>query len=164
MSTEGKGRTTRTVGAAAAGAVAAYLFDPDRGRERRAKARDQIAAFLRRRGGRVQKAARHAAGELRGEAHRVAHPRSSEEVPPNDQALAAKVESEVLGDFPKGKIAVNSEGGIVFLRGELDSSGAISEVEQAVRKVTGVLDVQNLLHLPGELAPNKKAGVEASHR
>jgi hypothetical protein len=164
MTTENRSTTARTVGAAAVGALAAYLLDPEQGRARRARARDQITAFLRGQARRAQKAGRYAAGEVRGTGHRLAHPRSSEEVPPNDQALAAKVESEVLGDFPKGKITVNSEGGIIFLRGELESSERISDLEQAVRKVTGVIDVQNLLHLPGEVAPNKKAGVEASHR
>jgi hypothetical protein len=50
---------------------------------------------------------------------------------------------------------VNVEDGVVVLRGEVERSTQILEIEGAVRRIPDVLDVQNLLHRPGEIAPNK---------
>jgi osmotically-inducible protein OsmY len=83
--------------------------------------------------------------------------------PANDQTLAAKIQSEVLGgsSYPKGKLNVTVEEGIVTLRGEVDTDQAAS-LEQEIRKVSGVLDVRSFLHLPGEVAPNKAEAIETS--
>jgi osmotically-inducible protein OsmY len=64
------------------------------------------------------------------------------------------------GKYPKGKVAINVERGVAVLRGELDSRDQIDRLEQDVRKVTGVLDVDNHLHLPGEPPPNKRDAME----
>ncbi|MDQ3952588.1 MAG: BON domain-containing protein, partial [Actinomycetota bacterium] len=78
--------------------------------------------------------------------------------PASDEALTAKVESEVLSrwSFPKGRINVNTVDGIVELRGTCDTSDQIGDLESRVRKVTGVVDVRNFLHLPNTPAPNKQ--------
>ena len=52
-------------------------------------------------------------------------------------------------DIPKGRININAEGGVIVLRGELERPEQINAVEAAVRRVAGVRDVENLLHLPG---------------
>jgi len=90
----------------------------------------------------------------------------SEQPPESDEALKAKIESEVFaGDkYPKGKIVVNVEQGVAVLRGELEEDDKIAALEQDVRKVTGVVDVTNLVHVPGQPAPNKEAAREASKR
>ena len=49
-------------------------------------------------------------------------------------------------DVPKGKINVNAENGVVFLRGEVASPELVETLETRVRKVHGVRDVTNLLH------------------
>ena len=144
----------RLVVVAGTAAATAYLFDPALGRARRAKLSDQIGAFFRRGARTAQKKADHVSSQAAGTAQKVAHGARSEDVPPNDQALTDKVKSEALGG-PTGKIAVNSEGGVVVLRGEVSSLEEIGDIEQRVRKVTGVLDVNNLLHLPGQPPPNK---------
>jgi osmotically-inducible protein OsmY len=93
-----------------------------------------------------------------GVQQKVASARQEETPPANDQTLAAKIESEVLGkaEYPKGSINVNVENGVVYLRGEVTSQDTKSAIEQDVRKVTGVVGVENLLHLPGEPAPTKE--------
>ena len=66
----------------------------------------------------------------------------------DDNTLAQKVKSEIFRDdsLPKGDINVNSEFGVVFLRGQVESDDQIAKLETATREVDGVKDVRNLLH------------------
>jgi hypothetical protein len=157
-------RTLLVIGGGSA--LVAYLFDPDRGRARRAKLQQKVGAWFRQGSDQLQRRGRYVGAKASGIKQRAAHVGTEEAIPPNDQALAAKVESEVLGKpgYPKGKVNVNVEGGVVVLRGELESEKQISEIEQDVRKITGVLDVNNLLHLPGQPPPNKEAALETETR
>lgn len=84
---------------------------------------------------------------------------------PNDADLVQRVESEVFRDpdIPKGRINLNAEDGTVVLRGQVERPDQIRAVEKAVRKVHGVREVENLLHLPDMPAPNKRAALDASH-
>jgi len=138
------------------GGLAAYLFDPDRGRQRRRSARDRTSAAIRRS---VRRAGRRAwltamagRGRTRGLVHRLAPP-----VPPelDDVELAHKVESILFrnDDVPKGQLSINAEGGVVFLRGQVDRPDLVEALEERVRKIPGVSNVENLLHLPGTPAP-----------
>jgi len=70
----------------------------------------------------------------------------------NDPALAQKVESEVFQDkdIPKGKLNVNVENGVVYLRGELPDRELMDELVARARQVEGVQGVENLTHLPSE--------------
>lgn len=86
--------------------------------------------------------------------------------PANEQALVAKVRSEVLGD-PRWKdrtINVDAAGGTVTLRGEVESAKQRDALVEAVEGVTGVDEVESLLHLPGEPAPNTEASRTAPTR
>jgi osmotically-inducible protein OsmY len=76
----------------------------------------------------------------------------------NDPALARKVETEVFRDeeLPKGKISVNAEYGVIYLRGEVPSGETMEELTKRARSVEGVRAVENLTHLPGEPAPAKQ--------
>ena len=142
--------------AAAAGAAAAYFLDPDRGRARRNQTRDQAMSKVR--GGKqsVEGAATAASAQASGAAQKAAAAAREEEPPANDQTLARKVETEIFRDedAPKGQVDVDAADGVVTLRGQVDSDDMIEKLEKATRKVTGVKDVQNLLHKPGEPAPN----------
>lgn len=144
------------VGAVAIGYGLAYFLDPDQGARRRNTLRDQLASKARRSAGSVAGAAQGVGGKAKGVAAKAASVTRDEEPPPNDQALADKVRSEVLGDpdVPKGNINVDVSDGIVALRGEVDSRDLMQKLDADVRKVAGVRDVQNLLHLPGEQPPN----------
>ena len=148
----------------ALGAALAYFFDPDRGRSRRAQLQQRIAGLARRVPRRAGRAGRRVAAEAYGAKQKVTH-LGSEQPPESDEVLKAKIESEVFaGDkYSKGKVAVNVEQGVAVLRGELEDD-KIAALEQDVRKVTGVVDVTNLVHPPGQPAPNKEAAREASKR
>ena len=102
----------------AAGAIAAYFLDPDRGRARRAKARDQIAAALRRGGRRVRRFSRKVGADAHGVTQRMRH-QATEPKEYSDQTLAEKVKTELYGDpqVDRSKVLVNVENGVVFLRG-----------------------------------------------
>jgi osmotically-inducible protein OsmY len=140
-------------GATAVGFGLAYFFDPSSGPQRRNTFRDQFASKARGGADSLAGAARDVGAKAGGV---VASAKSDETVPPNDQALAAKVQSEVLGDpeVPKGQINIDVSDGIVALRGEVDDRELMQSLDAKVREVTGVRDVQNLLHLPGEPPPN----------
>lgn len=108
----------------ALGALAAYFFDPDSGRRRRALVRDRLHGFV---------------------------PQGEEQKPqPDDVTLARKVETEIFrdADVPKGQINVDAEDGVVVLRGEVGKPELISDLEEKTRKVQGVREVENLLSTP----------------
>jgi hypothetical protein len=151
MSMIGKAGLTTIAGAA--GAAAAYVLDPERGGARRAQARDQI--FSRFRGAQrdLDKHARYAAGTATGVVNRFTSPSNNPDL--NDQGLASKVESMIFRpeDAPKGRVSVNVEKGIVFLRGEVETQEQIDTLVRSADHVDGVEEVRNLMHLPGEPAP-----------
>ncbi|HYZ92880.1 MAG TPA: BON domain-containing protein [Actinomycetota bacterium] len=138
---------------AAIGAVLSYFFDPDRGRGRRAKFRDMTTSRARRAADDARKMRLRAENKAQGIQAELT-PRRMETVP-NDPTLAQKIQSEVLRDFPKGKINVNVEEGYVVLRGELEQPDQIKALEAAVANVPGVVGVENLTHLPGTPAPGR---------
>ncbi len=98
---------------------------------------------------------RQLAARANGLWQQLTHLREQPKPQPNDATLAAKVQSEVLGDaaLPAGHVNVNAENGIVILRGQVESEQLIDELVSRVRKVHGVQGVESLLHLPGAEAP-----------
>jgi osmotically-inducible protein OsmY len=140
---------------AALGAAIAYLFDPQGGRGRRALVRDRSAALVRRTSRRLGRAQRHAKAQAYGVSQKVQHLSEEPKSRPDDATLAQKVETELFRDpdVPKGEININAENGIVVLRGEVETPDLIRDLEKRTRKVHGVEEVENLLHLPGTEAP-----------
>ena len=140
--------------AGAIGAALAYFFDPQNGARRRNTTRDRAFAFVRRSGRKAAHAGRGVAAEAYGVSQKVQH-RQEEPKDFDDATLAQKVETELFrpADVPKGQINVNVENGVVVLRGEVDSWDMVDELVKKARKVQGVRDVENLLHLPGQPAP-----------
>jgi osmotically-inducible protein OsmY len=141
------------------GAALTYFFDPDSGARRRAVARDRVLAFFRQRGRELGRAGRFAQAEAYGVTQKAKHLKEQEKPQPDDVTLAHKVETEIFrdADVPKGQINVNAEGGVVVLRGEVDRPEMIEDLEKKTRKVQGVREVENLLHLPGSEAPMHSA-------
>ena len=84
----------------------------------------------------------------------------------DDETLTQRVESEIYRDatLPKGPVTLHARDGIVTLRGALERHEQMRAFEDAVRKVPGVRDVENLLHLPETAAPNKRAALKASDK
>jgi osmotically-inducible protein OsmY len=132
------------------GALITYFFDRESGARRRNVAYDRSRSFARQRGG----AAKRAVGSTAyGVKQKVQHVRE-EPKELDDATLADKVRSEALrGDeIPAGHVSVNVQNGIVQLRGEVQPD-LIDTLVERTRKVQGVVDVENLLHVPGTEAP-----------
>jgi hypothetical protein len=140
--------------AGALGAGLAFFFDPQNGRRRRKMAVDRSAAFFRRRGREAERMGRGVASEAYGVKQKVTHLKE-EPKELDDVTLARKVETEIFRapDVPKGQINVNVEDGIAVLRGEVERPEMMEELVNKARSVQGVVEVQNLLHLPGQPAP-----------
>jgi hypothetical protein len=71
-----------------------------------------------------------------------------------DADLASKIRSEVLSSHPAARVDINVEDRVAMLRGRAPSSGEISEIEQEVRKVSGITDVRNYLQQSDETTPS----------
>jgi osmotically-inducible protein OsmY len=122
------GRLGGYLAPAVAGVPAAYFCDLDRGRSRRRRIRARVA-------GTARHGVRRTGRELRKTA-----------------ALAQGREHFRDRSVLEGQLNVN-EDGTVLLRGQVDSSELVRELERHVRRIAGVGGVENLLHLPGTPAP-----------
>jgi osmotically-inducible protein OsmY len=141
------------VAGAAVGGAAAYLLDSSSG----ARRRQELAAAARRRKHDVEGAAKGAQATAQGVVAKAQHAAGGgESAPPDDTTLARKVETEIFrpADAPKGQVNVQALDGIVELRGQVNDPAVIEDLEKRTRNVTGVRDVRNLLHLPGQLPAN----------
>ncbi len=146
------------LGAAGAGAVLAYFLDPQLGRTRRVRTKDQVAGMFRRTAKRTERKAEQKAQWAQDRAHGLIYEATHSDQPPeNDATLVAKVRSEVLGaeDLQRYTINVDAHDGVVTLRGQVESSADIQRVGDATARVTGVREVESYLHLPGQVPPNK---------
>lgn len=150
-----RSRATPAVGTLA-GAAGMYFFDPRSGRRRRHLLRDKARKAARRRVARTSREMRYGKGVIAGRLHEAkARPGKQGAEEPDDVTLARKVESEVFRDhsIPKGKINVNSEGGVIYLRGELASAAEIERVITRASAVEGIHGVRSLLHTPSDDPP-----------
>jgi osmotically-inducible protein OsmY len=149
------------VAGAAAGYVAAYFTDAERGRSRRAEVARQFEGLGREANRIAQRSAIVATDKASGIKSRVM-PRG-DEGDTDDLTILDRVESEVFRDptIPKGDINVMVVEGKAVLRGQVPEK-QIGAIEAAVRKVVGVRDVENLLHVAGTPAPNKASARAAT--
>jgi len=132
------------------GIAAMYFLDPSQGRRRRHMSRDRALKVLRRTRREVARKARHEEGVAEGRLHEVRGD-SIARPQPDDITLARKVESQIFrdADAPKGRVNVNAEHGIVYLRGQAGSQEWMERLIAAAQGVEGVKDVKNLLHVAG---------------
>ena len=137
------------------GALVAYFVDPQSGRRRRNMLRDRTLATFRRTGRKTARAGHGLAAQAYGVTQKVTHLKEEPKPQPDDATLAHKVETAIFrdADVPKGQINVNAQNGVIQLRGEVPAADLIDELVNGARKVQGVRDVENLLHLPGAPAP-----------
>jgi osmotically-inducible protein OsmY len=152
-------RIVLAAGAALAGAGLAMLFDPARGRSRRARLADQAAATVRRGVRGAERLGRRVQRDVGGRMSALQHAGDAGEAFPDDVTLADRVQTELFRDpsVPKGQLNVNVERGIVVLRGEVPDDAMRGELIGRVESMPGVWAVRNLLHLPGEPAPQEVA-------
>jgi BON domain len=148
------------------GALAEYFFDRQHGARRRHMLRDRARAALRRRSRDAVRRAKYLEGVAEGLAHKAAHAVpgvSGDKEPPDDLALAQKVESIAFrkAGVPKGQVSVNADNAVVYLRGQLESDQQIGELVRATQAIEGVNGVKNLLHTRTAMAEG--AGKASGH-
>jgi hypothetical protein len=148
----------RTAKGAAMGAALMYFCDPQQGRRRRAKARDQLAARWRRAGRDLERQRRYQAGVAEGRRHQsgAAHPAV------DDRTLADRIRSELGTRFPHERVSLDVVDGVAELRGEMPDRDAMEDLIWRVCCVSGVAAVCDLMHLPGQPAPTKAEARRAS--
>ncbi|HSJ28814.1 MAG TPA: YtxH domain-containing protein [Acidimicrobiia bacterium] len=137
-------RKVSIVVASVAGAIAAYLFDPDNGRGRRARAMDQTTAALDSLKGRSAAQARHQRNVVEGWAHEIRGAmRPSRDF--DDGTLVQKVRSEVIGAWTAQghpPVEVEASDGYIILTTTESDPGRLEELLDRVRKVEGVEDAR----------------------
>jgi len=146
----------KLLGLVGLGAALTYFFDPEQGRRRRAMTRDRFVAFFRRRKRETERLGRSASAQAEGLVQKAKHLEEEPKPQPDDVTLTRKVETEIFrdADAPKGSVDVTVVNGIVELRGQVNDPSQSEALELKTRMVSGVKDVRNLLHLPGETPPN----------
>jgi osmotically-inducible protein OsmY len=150
-------KLTTFVAGAGIGAAAAYFLDNESGNRRRKLAADKAGRFKREGAGTVQGAAQAAGAQAKGVAAKAQHMATGgDSAPGDDNTLKSKVQSEIFreADAPKGSVEVTVVNGIVELRGQVSDASQAQALELKTRMVSGVRDVRNMLHLPGETPPN----------
>jgi BON domain len=131
-----------------------YFFDPQNGNRRRKMLLQRAGGLFRTGVRKGEQAGRTVGSQAHGVTQKVAHARGDEPKDLTDETLKNKVETEIFrdADAPKGKVDVNVVDGVVYLRGEIEPE-LIDDLVKAARKVSGVKEVENLLHTPGTPAP-----------
>jgi osmotically-inducible protein OsmY len=149
------------VGGVGLGAALMYLFDPDRGRRRRALIRDKVEAAGNKITDSAGKMGRDIQNRAQGMIAETKARFSQEEI--SDDVLIDRVRAR-LGRLPVHFAApeVTAENGIVTLRGQI-LADELPRVLRATRYVRGVKDIDNQLEVhtqtdnvsafPGEAQP-----------
>jgi osmotically-inducible protein OsmY len=146
--------------AGATGAFIAYITDPQRGKARRAQLTDQGAAAVRHASREAERALRVVTSTAEGKIEALTKG-GSRVAPTDDVTLRDRAESILFrdADVPKGAINISAERGILVLRGEVPDAKMRDKLGAEAEKIEGVWGVHNLLHLPGEPAGERLAGI-----
>ena len=141
-----------------AGALVAFLTDPQRGKARRAQLLDQGAATVRSAGREAERAIRAATSLAEGKIEALTEG-GSRVAPTDDVTLRDRAETELFRDdsVPKGTINLSVERGILVLRGEVPDAEMRERLARQAEGIDGVWSVKNMLHLPGEPAEEELA-------
>ena len=137
------------------GAALMYFLDPKSGNRRRKMTVQQVIGAAHHSSKRVAHAARSTTARLHGLWLHLTHLKPTDRPTPNDETLTQRVRSRVLRDphLSRHRININSEYGVVVLRGEVDEPEQMRHLEKEARGIPGVQGVHNLLHLPNTPAP-----------
>src|SRR5688572_24878414 len=101
-------------------ALMAYLFDPERGKGRRARLADQTEARMRRLREEARRRAEYQSNRRKGLTHELK--RADPPLDLDDETIRQKVKSEVIGPAQLRQIDVEVRDGVVTLAGELEDS------------------------------------------
>lgn len=146
-------RTAATlIGGLGLGAALMYVLDPERGKRRRALARDKAARIAHKASDRLDARARDWRNRARGAAAEVKAITRSETI--DDAVLEERVRAEIgrVISTP-GSIGVSALGGVVTLSGPV-LAREVDDLLSAARGVRGVDDVEDLLEVhatPGDV-------------
>ena len=145
------------------GAVIAFLTDPARGKARRARMLDQGAATVRQAGREAGRAVRAATSMAEGKMEALTNA-GSRVAATDDVTLRSRAETELFRDpkVPKGTINISAERGILVLRGEVPDVAMRKRLVRKAEAIEGVWSVHDLLHLPGEPAPDELTAAVSS--
>jgi len=139
---------TFALGIATGGAIG-YLLDPDRGRSRRARLRDQTKSQVRTASMSLKNRLDYQRGVARGIMHDLAKPLGPEREY-TDDTLLQKVKSEALGHWDhKGTIDVDIRDGMVMLTGRVDSETDGDRLIELIRAVDGVGLIDDRVDIAG---------------
>lgn len=131
------------------GALLAYVFDPDRGRSRRARLTDQAAASGRTFSDKMRKTAEYQTGVARGVFHEA-----SDALRPdkdyNDETLLQKVRSEALGYWDGSEaIEIDITDGMVKVKGSVRDTASRDQLLDLIKDVEGVDLIDDRLTVGG---------------
>lgn len=149
-------KTWAGVGGAGVGAALMYLFDPEKGKRRRALLRDKVVHVAHSTGEKLDVKSRDAANRVQGLVARTKSLLTCERVA--DTVVAERVRSRIghVVSHP-GSIEVAVENGRVTLAGPA-LAGEIQPLLSEVERVRGVAEVDNQLELYEE--PGKVPGLQ----
>ena len=134
----------------AVGAALTYLFDPERGPERRDHLRGQVGLALARGKRELDRQARHlrtgarvAVAELRA---------ATDPGHEDDLTVLSRVESVLysMPAFPRSSIEAEVVDGRLVLRGDVESAELAREIVETASQVRSVASVENLLRVRTE--------------
>jgi len=149
-------KTWAWVGGAGLGAALMYIFDPERGRRRRALARDKAVHVFRKGSGAVEFAARGLSQRTRALAARMSSCCTAELV--SDDVLAERVRSHIghVVSHP-GSIQVSASGGRVTLTGPI-LTREVDGLLERLGQVRGIGELANRLEVHEE--PGRVPGLQ----
>jgi len=129
-----------TLGLLLTGMATVYLFDPNRGSERRTRLRGWVSQIRN----------RSEATSPTASALDLAPKPGIDPIPEgatNDPTLVSRVESELFRDptLPKGEITIDAANGVVSLRGTLGNDALADDIVERVQAIDGVERVVDLL-------------------
>ncbi|MFA9444354.1 hypothetical protein [Egicoccus sp. AB-alg6-2] len=136
------------------GAVAAYFADPDRGNARRAELAQRAAA----RGRDLQEQAVDSGRDVAQRSVGAAIDAVPEVTDPSDAVLLERVRSQAIGrsEVDTSKVVTTvRDGGVVEIRGQIDTETRRQALLRDVADVEGVREVVDLTHLPHESSPTR---------
>ncbi len=136
------------IGGVGLGAALMYMFDPDRGKRRRALVQDKVTAAGHKAEDLAGKMTRDVRNRIYGTAAEIKSLFSHEEV--SDDVLVARVRSK-LGRLPvdDGALNVTANNGIITLSGPV-LTDKLPKVLRSLRFVRGVKGIDNLLEVDNE--------------
>ena len=140
------------------GTAAMFLFDPNRGKRRRALIRDKVVWATRKTGEGLDAAAKDLNNRVQGVAHEVQYRFSS--APVTDDVLVDRVRAKLgrVVSHP-GAVEVTAQNGVITLAGPILQS-EVSDLLNCVEAVRGVQEVHNNLdaHDESEQHPALQGG------